>query len=236
MVGSSLKKFMTESITKSKIKRHSTKLNSGGQLTTVQEAQEKYKNNKEKLASIMANAPRHTCDITGDELILADPMYSLDVSQEEIHIEERKRHLEGEGDIKNVKKPKTGKTETQEDEDQAKTTEKLKGKLKPLQSAQLIKISKALPKLQDKEHELTTTIAEAAAPESSGWVPQALITRGQETLAELAGKIALLEDFNNKKTAYAGDVKEVFDAVKVITNKMDEIQKQMAGLLDMAKL
>ena len=103
-----MKALLVESITQSKTTKSTTMWTREGDFEPIETVKERYRDQPERWALIEKNAPRITCDVTGEELIV-EPQYKLKVTDEEVCMEEKKRRIEGEATCKNPKKAKTAK-------------------------------------------------------------------------------------------------------------------------------
>ena len=113
LCGAKLAKMLSESIINTRIRRMSEIGTMQGNFETEEDLDKMMKDKPNQLEALKQNAPRVTCQYTGEELILK-PVYNFKRTQEEVNQDKEEFDLESKKSIKKLK------TEPEEEEKKAR--------------------------------------------------------------------------------------------------------------------
>ena len=234
LLGADLKKSMTESVQESRMTRTTTTFAQSGKFIDIEGpdgAKEKYKGEPEKLANLLANSKEITCPIWGVQQIWI-PEYFASKAVEDREEEIRKRSATADRQIKAVsgaakKKPRkiaTGAQGALPDGDMEVDQPK------PIREAQLKRIEKCIPVLEDISLKFSQKLAEVEAPDNEGVIGVKVVEKAKELDASLAKVLTETSEAFAKKSAI--DIKAIFEKVATTSAEAKKMTKKLTVLLE----
>jgi hypothetical protein len=221
-----LRALLTESITQSKTLKNTTVWVNEGDFEPIEVVKEKYKENPDKWALILANAPKMTCEVTGEELIV-EPKYKLKIQDEEVLTFEKKRRLEGEATVKNIKKAKKDKPIKDDSKPVVNTTPIM------VPANQLDRVTKVVPKLEVVKLNLTQKLVTATASDMTKWIPQGIIDKANERRGDIADILKAMGEILQSQMAPKGKVAQMIRKASEASSATKEILASIEVLIKM---
>ena len=198
LFGNDLAKLIHESVTKARLRRQTISFTVDGQFEKLEDVKERLKDQPERLANILQNAERITCEVTKDELV-ALPKYKLSSLTEDQISDERKRKIETEETIKKVARPKMLKDDKDKinivKDEEAKQI--LPGKLKTMEAK--------IQKMSGLKLVLDSMLLKAKAPELADDIPKNVIKKAEDCSEHLSTPLELGERLLAATTATKTD-------------------------------
>jgi hypothetical protein len=229
LFGGGLRKALCESITKSKTSKQIFQFKTEGEFKEVDEVKADFtkKGKNDQLANLLDNGTSMTCPHTKADLIWV-PKHTMAVINEETESEERKRKVEGQGNIKNPKKikgePKIPKADGKEQP------------VLPVSDAHMKRLEKALPLIQDQIMQVNGVIVEADCEEMREFVSQRIVAKAKSIVVVAETVASEVEAMITKKEAVKGDVPALFTRMKESQETSNNLKVQLTGMLDFAKM
>ena len=221
-----------ESVSKSRLKRSTTAVASSGDFMNIADLKVKLKDKPARLAALLKTAPRVMCEFTGDELI-CDPKYDYKHVDEDIGTDEFKRRIDGEANLK-ADKAASAKKKAKTDKPTA-DGEVFDKPAKDLTDAQIKRIEKTIPILEDMAHKVTESLAVATSEDLKKWVPAGVLDRAREFKKVLEDLSSEFQDNRSEKKAVPAKLSSTFASGKATVKDTKEIMLQIKTLAGMAK-
>ena len=241
LFGKDLDKAMVETSTASRINRSSAAFRSQGKFEDIEGPEGikvRLKDQPEKLANILENGRRFTCPVSKFEQVWV-PIHSLDLADEEIRSEEKKRKMEAASTIKREKRPKTtkkasgegekGETAAGEKPDASEEGE-TEAKMVAICTGHVKRLQTSIPNLEDVLLSLSTAVTNISAPDLEGNIGPTQLTKAKSIVTDLTAMTDKCKDLESKKTAPKGSMPEFFksaakmsDDAKAMTKKIEEL-------------
>ena len=219
-----MKALLVESITQSKTTKSTTMWTREGDFEPIETVKERYRDQPERWALIEKNAPRITCDVTGEELIV-EPQYKLKVTDEEVCMEEKKKRIEGEATCKNPKKAKTAKAiKAVGGADETPTV---------VPEPQVARAAKCVPKLEEVKLKLTQNLLIATSQDMQKWMPSGIVDKAQDTKTHITEIIEELKVIIDSKMAVKGRPTELTKAAAQASAEVKELGSSIQTLAKM---
>ena len=240
LLGAELKKAMTESVQESRMTRTTTVFSQSGKFIDIEGqegAKEKYKDEPEKLAKLLANSKEITCPIFGSQKIWI-PEYSASKTVEDREEEVRKRHASTEQVMRPKKAPKKraiasgiqGASASGEAANAAESGAKSADVPKPIPQGQLKRLEKCIPALEDLRLRFSQKLSEVEAPDNEGVIGEKVVEKARGLETTLAQVLAETTDIFAKKTSNC--IKDLFGKVATITIEVKKMTKKLTAHLE----
>ena len=222
-----LAKAMHTAIQTSSYQKYRTTYDQHGDFFDEVDAKEKFKDKPEQLASLLLKGRRITCQHRGVELIWV-PTYTLGIHNEHGDTEERKRVVQQDTNVKRkkIEKENTGtkgnrNTRPRVDGDSPPTDV-------PLGNAQVQRLEKAIPLLEDARLSAVGASVNASAPELQDYVPRRYLDKSKKAiekfeayLADANRLMAVKKGAKCEATSILKRLKEETAAIKEITQTLN---------------
>lgn len=222
--GDKLKMKFMQSVTNTSFKRHTWKFSAQGDFEDAKEVEEKLKaeGKEAEWQQIIANG-RFMSDPESGKKLVWRPRYSFGFSNEHQDVETRKRQFDLAEDncdkalLQQAKKARKEAVDPEAKAGKRKGKDKQNGEDLPqvaLTPAHIKRLEGALPKLQDDQLKLATTIVQADAPDMKDFITQNTLKAAKTLNGSLSDAIGLIQKYLDAKSAPKGDLTSLLAAVK----------------------
>ena len=223
-----LAKAMHTAIQSSSYKKQSTVFDEHGDFFDEEEVNEKFKDRPSQLASLLAKGRRMRCPVRGVELIWV-PTYSLSIKKEHGDAEERKQVVQQDTTVKRKKIEK----ENAGTKGNRNTRPRVDGDNPPadvpLGNAQVQRLEKAIPLLEDARLRAVTACVNASAPEMQDYVPRRYLEKSKVASNKFEAYVAEANKLMADKKGAKGEATSFFSRLKEETATIKEITQTLNG-------
>ena len=240
LVGEDLAKMMHQTCVQASLTKQSAEFKVDGQFVDFDEAEKQFKDKPEQWESIKLQAQTHRCPIRGVDMYWI-PKFSMTLQTSEVDTEERKRKLESSAKMAAPKKMKNAAAvnvapaigEYQGNQPQQA---QIQAQKVCLTDANKKRLESCIIRLETKQMEFTSQMAEAEQEKFKELIPQRLSKLCDDTSKVLDKTIASAKDVLAKKEAPKGDLKQLFDDIKGVSTTCSDLTAKMQGAMSLADM
>ena len=240
LVGEDLAKMMHQTCVQSSLTKQSAEFKVDGQFVDFDEAEKQFKDKPEQWESIKLQAQTHRCPVRGVDMYWI-PKFSMTLQTSEVDTEERKRKLESSAKMAAPKKMKNAAAvnvapaigEYQGNQPQQA---QIQAQKVCLTDANKKRLESCIIRLETKQMELTSQMAEAEQEKFKELIPQRLSKLCDDTSKVLDKTIASAKDVLAKKEAPKGDLKQLFDDIKGVSTTCSDLTAKLQGAMSLADM
>ena len=242
LFGKDLDKAMVETLSVSRVNRSTAAFRSNGVFEDIhgpKGIKERLKDEPEKLQNILDNGRRITCPVTKFEQVWV-PTHSLDLANEEILSEEKKRKMDAASTIKREKKPKTTKKNVKGEGEDGHPGESGEGETEvqmcSIAPGHLKRLQANIPKLEDVLLALSTAVTNISAPDLAGNIGPTQLDKAKSIVTDFTAMLDKCKDLDSKKTAPKGSMPEFFKSAGKMSDDAKTMTKKIEDIIDDASI
>ncbi len=240
LVGEDLAKVLFQTAAESSLTKQSTEFKANGEFVDYDVVEEQFKDKPEQWASIQLNAQTHRCPIR-DVMMYWIPKFTLTMANSEVEIEERKRKLESSTKMAPPKKikpaavnvaPAVGEFQLGVPVEQAQ----IQAQKVAVTPANKKRLESCIIRLETKQMELTSQMAEAAEEKIADIIPQKLHKLCDDNSKGLDKILASAKAVLAMAEAPKGDLKKLFDGIKEISATCSDLKERLEEAMKLADM
>ena len=239
LVGEDLAKVLHQTCAQSSVTRQLAEFKADGEFVDFDVAEEKFKDKPEQWASIRLHAQTHRCPVRNVMMYWIHK--SLTLANSEIDTEERKRRLESSVKMAAAKKIKPAaavNVAPAVGEFHGKPPEQvqIEAQMVAVTPANKKRLESCIIRLETKQMELTSQMAEAGQEKFNELIPQRLHKLCNDTSKGLEKTLASAKDLLAKGESPKGFVKILFDDIKRMSATCSDLTEKLEGAMSLADM
>jgi len=240
LVGEDLAKMLHQTCAQTSLTKQVAEFKADGQFVDYEEAEKQFKDKPEQWESIKLHAQTHRCPVRGVDMYWI-PKFSMSLANSEVDTEERKRKLETSAKMAAPKKMKNAAAvnvapaigEYQGNQPQQA---QIQAQMVGVTDANKKRLESCIIRLETKQMELTSQMAEAEQEKFKELIPQRLSKLCDDASNGLDKTIASAKDVLAKKEAPKGDLKQLFDDIKGVSTTCSDLTEKLQGAMSLADM
>ena len=240
LVGDDLAKVLHQTCVESNLTRQTAEFKAMGEFVDVDDAEKQFKDKPEQWASVRLHAQTHRCPVR-NVMMYWIPKFSLTLANSEIDTEERKRRLESSVKMAAAKKIKPAaavNVAPAVGEFHGKPPEQvqIEAQMVAVTPANKKRLEACIIRLETKQMELTSQMAEAGQEKFNELIPQRLHELCNDTSKGLEKTLASAKDLLAKGESPKGFVKQLFDDIKRMSATCSDLTGKLEGAMSLADM
>ena len=240
LVGEDLAKVLHQTCAQASTTKQLAEFKADGEFVDLDVAEEKFKDKPEQWASIRLHAQTHRCPVR-NVMMYWIPKFSLTLANSEIDTEERKRRLESSAKMAAAKKIKPAAAvnvapAVGEFHGNPPEQVQIQAQMVAMTPANKKRLESCIIRLETKQMELTSQMAEAEQEKNNELIPQRLHTLCNDTSKGLDKTLASAKAVLAKGESSKGFVKILFDDIKRMSATCSDLTEKLEGAMSLADM
>jgi hypothetical protein len=241
LVGEDLAKVLHQSCAQASLTKQLAEFKAAGKFVDFEVAKEQFKDKPEQWDSIQLHAQTHRCQVR-NVMMYWIPEFSMTLANYEIDTEERKRRLESSAKMAAAKKKKIQPAAAV---NVAPAVGEFHGnppeqgfliQMVAVKPANKKRLESCIIRLETKQMELTSQMAEAEQEKFSEVIPQRLHTLCNDISKGLDKTLASAKAALAKGESPKGFVKQLFDDINMISATCSDLTEKLGGAMSLADM
>ena len=240
LVGEDLAKVLHQTCAQASTTKQLAEFKADGEFVDFDVAEEKFKDKPEQWASIRLHAQTHRCPVR-NVMMYWIPKFSMTLANSEIDTEERKRRLESSAKMAAAKKIKPAAAvnvapAVGEFHGNPPEQVQIQAQMVAMTPANKKRLESCIIRLETKQMELTSQMAEAEQEKFNELIPQRLHTLCNDTGKGLDKTLASAKAALAKGESPKGFVKILFDDIKRMSATCSDLTEKLEGAMSLADM